>query len=72
MISLNKYNTYHESTANTKKGIHYDVPCGMSGDYFNQLIEEFVTHAKIKGLTIRQAQFLFEACSDYILESTVN
>lgn len=53
----------------TIKGISYDIPNGIDDDVFYNLIYEFVDLAKNKGLTIRQAQYLFDACSDYVLEN---
>jgi len=53
----------------TKAGNCYEVPLGINDKDFNELIYEFVDLAKVKGLTIRQAQYLFKACGDYILET---
>ncbi len=53
----------------TKAGNCYEVPNGIEYEKFNELIYEFVDLAKVKGLTIRQAQYLFKACSDYVLEN---
>lgn len=39
---------------------------------FYNLIYEFVDLAKVKGLTVRQAQYLFETCKDYVLESKLS
>lgn len=56
----------------TKAGNSYEVPKGIDELKFYDLIYEFVDLAKIKGLTIRQAQFLFKACGDYVLENKLS
>lgn len=49
-------------------GIAYKIPYGIEADKFYSIVEEFVDLAKVKGLTIRQAQTLFSVCSEYILD----
>lgn len=56
-------------TKTTVKGIAYCIPNGIEEDIFYNLIYEFIDLAKVKGITIRQAQYLFNACADYVLES---
>lgn len=56
----------------TKSGNCYKVPIGIDDMLFYNLIYEFVGLAKVKGLTVRQAQYLFEACKDYVLESKLS
>lgn len=56
-------------TTSTKTGNYYEIPKGIEDIKFYELIYEFVDLAKVKGLTVRQAQYLFNACSDYILEN---
>lgn len=58
----------HLSLNGTKAGNCYEVPNGIDDLKFYELIYEFVDLAKSKGLTIRQAQYLFKACGDYVLE----
>ncbi len=53
----------------TKAGNCYEIPKGIDDDNFYELMYEFVDLAKTKGLTVRQAQYLFDACSDYVLEN---
>lgn len=53
----------------TKAGNCYEVPNGIKDADFYELIYTFVDLAKVKGLTVRQAQYLFKACADYVLES---
>lgn len=53
----------------TKAGNSYEIPRGINDLEFYNLMYEFVDLAKIKGLTIRQAQYLFKACGDYVLEN---
>ena len=50
-------------------GSAYTIPYNMETTEFYNLICEFVNLAKEKGLTVRQAQYLFLACSDYVLDS---
>lgn len=56
----------------TTAGNCYEVPVGIDDKKFNELIYEFVNIAKTKGLTVRQAQYLFKACSDYVLENKLS
>lgn len=56
----------------TQSGNCYEIPINMDDEQFYNLIYEFVDLAKVKGLTIRQAQLLFDACKDYVLESPLN
>ena len=51
----------------TKAGNCYKILKGIEDKKFYELIYEFVDLAKVKGLTVRQAQYLFTACSDYVL-----
>lgn len=53
----------------TKSGISYEIPRNINEETFYSLIYEFVDFAKIKGLTVREAQLLFKACEDYVLEN---
>jgi len=62
----------HYSITSTKSGNSYEIPVGLNDDEFYKLIYEFVDLAKVKGLTERQAQFLFKACGDYVLESKLS
>lgn len=48
------------SYISTKAGNRYEVPNGIEYEKFNELIYEFVDLAKVKELTIRQAQYLFK------------
>lgn len=56
------------SLNSTNAGNCYEIPNGIDDLKFYDLIYEFVNLAKVKGLTIRQAQYLFKACGDYVLE----
>lgn len=47
----------------------YECPKGIDDLKFYDLMYEFVDLAKVKGLTVRQAQYLFKACGDYVLET---
>ena len=47
----------------------YEIPVNMDDKVFYNLMYEFIDLAKVKGLTVRQAQHLFETCADYVLES---
>lgn len=53
----------------TKAGNGYEIPKGIDDLKFYDLMYEFVDLAKVKGLTVRQAQYLFKACVDYVLET---
>lgn len=60
------------SIHSTKAGNAYKIPNGIDDLEFYNLVYEFVDLVKEKGLTIRQAQYLFEACGDYILENKLS
>jgi len=68
-MKIHDNRNFNMPNSNTKAGNYYDIPKGMNSDDFYNLIYEFVNLAKEKGLTIRQAQYLFEVCSDYVLEN---
>ena len=46
----------------------YNIPNGIYEKKFIALIKEFADLAIEKGLTVRQAQELFECCKDYVLD----
>lgn len=52
-----------------ENGVSYKIPHGMNSEIFYSIVKEFVDLVKIKGLTIRQAQTLFNVCSEYILDT---
>ena len=56
----------------TKSGNSYEIPKGIEELKFYDLIYEFIDLAKVKGLTVRQAQYLFKACGDYVLENKLS
>lgn len=56
----------------TKYGVGYEHPTGLDEDIYYQTIYEFINLAKIKGLTIKQAQKLFNDCSDILLYTKLN
>lgn len=60
---------FTDSSLTTNAGNYYKVPVNMKDDDFYKLMYEFIDLAKIKGLTVRQAQHLFTTCADYVLES---
>ena len=53
----------------TKFGKGYESPQGLEGNQYYELIYEFVDLAKVKGLTVRQAQKLFTDCADAVLST---
>ena len=58
-------------TKTTKYGKGYEAPNWLTEDKYYELMYEFVDLAKVKGLTIRQAQKLFIDCSDIVLDSKI-
>lgn len=56
-------------TETTKYGKGYDTPQGLEENKYYELMYEFVDLAKVKGLTVRQAQKLFADCSDAVLST---
>ena len=58
-------------TKTTKYGKGYEPPNGLTEDKYYELMYECVDFAKVKGLTIRQAQKLFIDCSDIVLDSKI-
>lgn len=53
----------------TKYGKGYETPQGLEENQYHELMYEFVDLAKVKGLTVRQAQKLFVDCSDAVLST---
>ncbi len=51
----------------TKYGNSYETPTGIEEEKYYKMLYEFVDLAKDKGLTIKQAQKLFNDCADIIL-----
>ena len=62
------YDTRIPSTC-TKFGNSYEIPQNINEETFYDLIYEFLDFAKVKGLTVREAQLLFKACEDCVLEN---
>lgn len=60
---------FFDATSTTNAGNYYEIPANMKSEDFYKLMYEFIDLAKVKGLTIRQAQHLFKTCADYVLES---
>lgn len=56
-------------TTLTKYGIGYETPEGLSEEEYYKMIYEFIDLAKNKGLTVRQAQKLFNDCADGVLNT---
>ena len=56
-------------TKTTKYGKGYETPQGLEENPYYELIYEFVDLAKVKGLTVRQAQKLFTDCADVVLST---
>lgn len=52
-------------------GVCYLTPYGIDKEAFRDMLGELMEYAKEKGLTIRQAQHLFIACSDYVLDTKI-
>lgn len=57
------------TTTISKYGKLYEYPDGMDENKYYELMYEFVDLAKVKGLTVRQAQKLFADCSDAVLST---
>lgn len=55
-------------TETAKYGKGYETPQGLEENKYYELMYEFVDLAKVKGLTVRQAQSLFADCADMILD----
>lgn len=53
----------------TKYGKGYESPQGLEENKYYELMYEFVDLAKVKGLTVRQAQKLFTDCVDAVLST---
>ena len=56
----------------TKFGKGYESPQGLEVNRYYELMYEFVDLAKVKGLTVRQAQKLFTDCADMVLDVQIN
>ena len=61
----------YDNDENFYCGISYLSPYGIDKETFRDMLSELMEYAKEKGLTIRQAQHLFIACSDYVLDSKI-
>lgn len=59
------------ATIVAKNGMIYDYPRNMEEKEFHGLLEELMNFCKIKGLTVMQAQMLFETCVDYVVDSAL-
>lgn len=59
-------------TKTTKYGVGYETPIGLEEDSYYEMMYEFINLAKIKGLTVRQAQKLFTDCADIVLCTKLN
>lgn len=57
------------TTTISKYGKLYEHPNGMDENKYYELMYEFVDLAKVKGLTVRQAQKLFIDCADAVLNT---
>lgn len=57
------------STTVSIYGKAYEYPDGIDENIYYELMYEFVDLAKVKGLTVRQAQKLFTDCSDAVLST---
>lgn len=53
----------------TKYGKGYETPQGLEESQYYELMYDFVDLAKVKGLTVRQAQKLFTDCADAVLST---
>lgn len=52
----------------SKYGAVYEEPYGLKNEQnYYEIMDEFINFAKIKGLTVRQAQKLFTDCADAVL-----
>lgn len=58
-------------TSVSRNGFSYNVPKNMDENDFYNILEEMINLCKIKGLTVMQAQTLFETCVDYVVDSTL-
>lgn len=56
-------------TETTKYGKGYESPQDLEENQYYELMYEFVDLAKVKGLTVRQAQKLFTDCADAVLST---
>lgn len=52
----------------SKYGKVYDEPYGLDDNYY-EIMQQFIELAKVKGLTVRQAQKLFIDCADAVLST---
>lgn len=55
------------NTQVTKYGNSYEHPEGINEEKYYDMLYEFVDLAKVKGLTVKQAQKLFNDCADIVL-----
>ena len=54
-----------------RMGWAYSYPYGIREEDFYQMLDEIYSFCKIKGLTVKQAQLLFETASKYIEDTAL-
>ena len=57
------------ATIMSKFGKVYEEPQGLDEQKYYHIMDELIDFAKIKGLTVRQAQKLFTDCLDAVLST---
>lgn len=57
------------ATIMSKFGKVYEEPQGLDEQKYYDIMDELIDFAKIKGLTVRQAQKLFTDCADAVLST---
>lgn len=57
------------ATIMSKFGKVYEEPQGLDENKYYEIMYEFIDLAKIKGLTVRQAQKLFADCTDAVMST---
>lgn len=53
----------------SKFGKVYEEPQGLDEQKYYHIMDKLIDFAKIKGLTVRQAQKLFTDCADAVLST---
>lgn len=56
----------------TKYENGYNLPDGLTEDNYYEMLYMFIDLAKVKGLTVRQAQKLFNDCADAVMDTKLN
>lgn len=62
-------NTQSFGYNNVQASVMYEVPIGLESNEFDNIIKQILLLAKEKGLTVKDAQYIFKCCGELALYS---